>query len=530
MAQVVQQTTQAVAAMGAGSTAEAAGQTQPSATAHADTTGQSPAASAGTPIDASTKPQTEPSTAPQRQEATLGGSPDSTAASQTNRSTPIQESPLQQAQQQPAAAEGVAKPEQTRTDAARPATADAVPPQGERSSAAVARADSQSGSSSGRPQTEGHGQEHGGTATPDRTPQIDNRIASAQARFAEPELTPGEVKVRAKSEGGDTASDQKPQTDQSGSSASGKGFITRIWTGPDRAEVSSAASQDPNGNHRNQALAAEATRQIARFIAEPRTRGDATSTRSEMVSTSQNSVPSSGGTSTQTITTPVSDGMSQTPSPTPAVGAPAADGRAEQAVSLTRTDTPRQADGTAMQDSIDRLARVLRAHIGDRESQVRIQLDPPELGRVRIDIRMRSDVLVLQVETETAAGRNLLSSRLNELRDALQQHGIHVERASVQIRDAVSETPQTREQQQHQQPSQHGNQQHGQEAPGQAGDQPGRSGRHDGPAQGEEVPASTSDSREDASAESETSAADAGQASGGDRSASMAESWLDLVA
>jgi hypothetical protein len=159
-------------------------------------------------------------------------------------------------------------------------------------------------------------------------------------------------------------------------------------------------------------------------------------------------------------------------------------------------------------------------------------LDPPDLGRVRIDIRLKNDALFLQVETETAAGRNLLNSRLSELRDALQQHGIHMERANVQLRDAVPDTPQTREQQhQHQQqPSQQGNQQSSQEASGQAGDQPGRSGRHDGPGPGENVPASASESSGDGSAESETpTTGDQGE-SGGKPSGAMTESWVDLVA
>jgi flagellar hook-length control protein FliK len=100
---------------------------------------------------------------------------------------------------------------------------------------------------------------------------------------------------------------------------------------------------------------------------------------------------------------------------------------------------------------------------------------------------MRDDALSLDIRTETEMGRHLVASRLDELQGALQRHGIVVERANVQMREALHEAPQAREQQSFQQPAQNPNQ----DAPGYTADQP-RDSQHRGEsAAGEDVPASS---------------------------------------
>jgi len=285
------------------------------------------------------------------------------------------------------------------------------------------------------------------------------------------------------------------------------GSVTRMWTGPAKTDLGASGPQSAKGVQQNQALAAEATRQIARFALGPRGQGPALA---------------SAESSPQTVSSTSSSGVALSQSGAPS-GQTAGVGKAAAFVPPAETSP---------QENIDRIVRVLRAHVGDRESQVRIQLDPPELGRVRIDIRMRGDVLFLNVETDTAAGRELLSSRLTELREALQQQGIVVERANVEMREAVQEAPQAREQQQQQ--SSQSDQNPNQEAPGQPAHPSQDSDYRDEPAQGDDVPAPSSQAEADGSADADDAVDVAAggdvDPGGGGNSGAAAESWVDLVA
>jgi flagellar hook-length control protein FliK len=81
--------------------------------------------------------------------------------------------------------------------------------------------------------------------------------------------------------------------------------------------------------------------------------------------------------------------------------------------------------------SFERLVQSIRTSMGARESQARIRLDPPELGHVRIDLKVTGGRVALRLETETHEARALLSSRLDELRSALAQHGLTVDRVEM---------------------------------------------------------------------------------------------------
>ena len=76
----------------------------------------------------------------------------------------------------------------------------------------------------------------------------------------------------------------------------------------------------------------------------------------------------------------------------------------------------------------ERIARAVDGRIGKGESVARILLDPPSLGHVRVEVRMRKDQVQLRLVTETAEARRVLTSRIGELRAALEQQGLHVQR------------------------------------------------------------------------------------------------------
>ncbi len=93
-------------------------------------------------------------------------------------------------------------------------------------------------------------------------------------------------------------------------------------------------------------------------------------------------------------------------------------------------------------DVIDAAARVLTASGTSGRQQVTLQLDPPELGHLRLEIRMQQQAMTLRVDAESHSVARLIESRLSELRDALAGHGIKIERSDVVVRaPASAETP-----------------------------------------------------------------------------------------
>ncbi len=97
--------------------------------------------------------------------------------------------------------------------------------------------------------------------------------------------------------------------------------------------------------------------------------------------------------------------------------------------------------------NLDRIVRVARTNIGERDSQVTLQLHPPELGRLRIEVRLQDDLLTLRIEADNGAVRDMLTSRSGELRRALELHGIAIDRFDVDLRQATAHSSQSRESQ-----------------------------------------------------------------------------------
>ncbi len=104
--------------------------------------------------------------------------------------------------------------------------------------------------------------------------------------------------------------------------------------------------------------------------------------------------------------------------------------------------TAQSPSGTA--DSVEEtpFARLVRSiRIGERISSARLQLHPPELGRMRVDVRLTGDQLALDVRTETQAARDLVAQRAGELKLALEQHGIWVHRFDVTVQESPPPLP-----------------------------------------------------------------------------------------
>ncbi|HOW73135.1 MAG TPA: flagellar hook-length control protein FliK [Phycisphaerae bacterium] len=93
-------------------------------------------------------------------------------------------------------------------------------------------------------------------------------------------------------------------------------------------------------------------------------------------------------------------------------------------------------------ESIEKLARVLRSQLGTRNSSMSLRLDPPELGSVRIEVRMQDQTLTVKFQVDTQAGHNVLQSRLDALRQTLEQQGVRVDQVTVEYRPQQSDSSQ----------------------------------------------------------------------------------------
>ena len=67
------------------------------------------------------------------------------------------------------------------------------------------------------------------------------------------------------------------------------------------------------------------------------------------------------------------------------------------------------------------------------ENQVRLQLKPPDLGSIQLDMVMKDHVLKVAMITEHHAVKELLMSHVQELREALVDQGVELQRIDINI-------------------------------------------------------------------------------------------------
>lgn len=84
-------------------------------------------------------------------------------------------------------------------------------------------------------------------------------------------------------------------------------------------------------------------------------------------------------------------------------------------------------DSQALVNTVSQL--VLKSH--DSGQQLSLQITPPDLGTVRIEVHSHGGVLTARLEADSPAARQLLAEHLPQLREALQQQGANVDRIDV---------------------------------------------------------------------------------------------------
>lgn|GEM_PF-3121116 len=94
--------------------------------------------------------------------------------------------------------------------------------------------------------------------------------------------------------------------------------------------------------------------------------------------------------------------------------------------------------GTAPGEFAD-LVKSIRMNVGIRRSSAKLQLNPPNLGRVRVDVQMKDNVLEITVRTESDEASAVLRERADMLRAAMEHYGIQIDRFDIEWHSGTNE-------------------------------------------------------------------------------------------
>lgn len=103
----------------------------------------------------------------------------------------------------------------------------------------------------------------------------------------------------------------------------------------------------------------------------------------------------------------------------------------ESSVARHETQSRIEAEPAAWRPTVDRLADDIVSHIRVGARDAIIQLDPPELGKIKIDLRMDGDKLLAHIAADSPEAQSLLRNHLPELHRALQLQQVNLAEVRV---------------------------------------------------------------------------------------------------
>ena len=116
----------------------------------------------------------------------------------------------------------------------------------------------------------------------------------------------------------------------------------------------------------------------------------------------------------------------------------AASSSANNTTATSGTTAANSAETTLSQaDRVRFVQRVEQAFqdVNSQGGSVRLRLSPPDLGSLRIEIKVNKGEMTARVEADSPSARNLILDNLPALRDRLAQHDIKVQRFDVDLMD-----------------------------------------------------------------------------------------------
>jgi hypothetical protein len=122
----------------------------------------------------------------------------------------------------------------------------------------------------------------------------------------------------------------------------------------------------------------------------------------------------------------------QRPIANPAATAEPAHLDAKTQTNPTEPTSPRTAVRVEeVQALMDQVSRQIVRRVGEGGGSVRLRLEPPELGRLRLEVQVNQDVVRAQAVVESAKARAMLVEHLPLLKQVLAGQGMHLERFDV---------------------------------------------------------------------------------------------------
>jgi hypothetical protein len=82
---------------------------------------------------------------------------------------------------------------------------------------------------------------------------------------------------------------------------------------------------------------------------------------------------------------------------------------------------------------IDQIGRQLSRSILRGDRVVKLKINPPDLGLLKVDIDIKANILKLGMITENQTVKELLLSNIQELRESLGEQGVKLERIDIQL-------------------------------------------------------------------------------------------------
>ena len=93
---------------------------------------------------------------------------------------------------------------------------------------------------------------------------------------------------------------------------------------------------------------------------------------------------------------------------------------------------------------MQRVAKAFQA-AKNGDGVIKIRLSPPELGSLRIELKLDGANMIAKVETETAAARQALVDNLSTLRERLTELDVSIESFDVDVADRQMQPREDRE-------------------------------------------------------------------------------------
>ena len=84
-------------------------------------------------------------------------------------------------------------------------------------------------------------------------------------------------------------------------------------------------------------------------------------------------------------------------------------------------------------DIINQIVKKAEVAIGDKQSEMRMQLEPENLGKLTLKVAVERGVVTAKFVAESQQVKEIIETNFNQLKDALQEKGINVQSFSVSV-------------------------------------------------------------------------------------------------